>query len=159
LLRDFGQTGSVQIAAFLNFGVGLAAVGLSRSKAKQQCKKQEGADDSKPLMSLRFATFISGLIAFISLCLEIIWFRVFALASSDRAPAFALLLTTFLAGIAAGGFIAGRLSEKAKNPGVVLCLGGAFLLAGSVSPLLPPMVASLRWKGLNFLIAAPGFFL
>jgi len=159
LLRDFGQTGSVQIAALMNFGVGLAAMSLSRGKVKLQRTSLEATDDSKPLMSLRFATFISGLIAFISLGLEIIWFRVFALASSDRAPAFALLLTTFLAGIAAGGFVAGRLSEKTKNTRVVLGLGAALLLAGCVSPLLPPVVASLRWKGLNFLIAAPGFFL
>ena len=33
------------------------------------------------------------------------------------------------------------------------------VVAGGISPLLMPVVAFLKWKGLNYLLAASGFFL
>ena len=99
------------------------------------------------------------MIGFFSLGFEIVWFRVFVLASNDRAPAFAFLLSTFLAGIAAGAFIAGKLSEQ--RPAEISALGMSALLmaAGGLSPYLLPLVAFLRWKGFDYLFAAFGFFL
>jgi len=56
-------------------------------------------------LPLARAMLLAGLSGFIALGFEIIWFRVFSLASSDRAPAFALLLCTYLAGVAAGSML------------------------------------------------------
>ena len=53
-------------------------------------------------MILGTAALIAGASGFLALGFEIAWFRIFALATFDRAPAFALLLSTYLAGIAAG---------------------------------------------------------
>ena len=60
---------------------------------------------------------IAGISGFIALGFEIAWFRVFELASRDRAPAFALLLSTYLAGIAAGSYVAEN-RTKQKIPAI-----------------------------------------
>jgi len=157
LLRDLGQSGAVRIAAVMNLLVGITAVIIWRQKGASE--PTERGNELKPLLGLRGAAALSGVTAFVSLGLEIVWFRVFVLASEDRAPAFALLLATFLAGVAGGAFIGGRMTEKktAGEIGMGVCM--LLAVAGGISPLLIPAVAFLKWKGLNYLLAASGFFL
>jgi spermidine synthase len=162
LLRDFGQSGSVALAAGLNTGVGATALLFSRAK-----KSQPESANATPIktpsreraLALHTSILIAGLSGFIALGFEIAWFRVFSLASSDRAPSFALLLSTYLAGIAAGSYIAGKLTEQKRAEEVVRLVGILLVLAGAVSAYLPPLVAALKSKGITFLAAAPGFFL
>src|SRR6202021_206900 len=90
--------------------------------------------------------------------LEIAWFRVFALASQDRAPAFALLLSTYLAGIAAGSYISEKLTEQKQPNEILQVIGTLIIIAGAISVYLPPLVAFLQWKGIPFLLSAPLFF-
>ena len=58
---------------------------------------------------------IAGIAGFLALGFEIAWFRIFALATFDRAPAFALLLSTYLAGIAAGSFSSQMLCRRKRS--------------------------------------------
>jgi spermidine synthase len=112
VLREFGQSGSVSIAACLNTLVGATAFLYGRSQEKVQTASEAQpapAAVGKPALPLAAAMLISAISGFVALGFEISWFRVFSLASADRAPAFALLLSTFLAGIAAGAY----LTEKA----------------------------------------------
>jgi spermidine synthase len=97
-------------------------------------------------------------VGFLALGYEIAWFRIFALATFDRAPAFALLLSTYLAGIAAGSFLSEMLSERKQvNP---LALAGiAMLLAGAISVYLAPLMAYLSWRNIPVLWSAPAFFI
>ena len=102
---------------------------------------------------------IAGLAGFIALGFEIEWFRVLALGSADRAPAFALLLSTYLCGIAAGSYATEKLTEE-KRPDVVIHTIGLMLLgAGALSAYLPPLVAQLSWKNYALMASAPAFFL
>jgi len=158
LLRDFGQSGSVRIAAFTNLCVGLAALLVSRQNAMEFKPPAGGDAQDTPFFPLRTAIVLSALTAFVSLGFEIVWFRVFVLASVSRAPAFALLLATFLAGIAVGAFLAGKSTEKLPVPAASLWLGVALLTTGALSPFLLPLVAFLRWKALNYLLGCIGFF-
>jgi spermidine synthase len=104
------------------------------------------------------AALIAGLTGFLALGFEIAWFRIFALATFDRAPAFAFLLSTYLAGIAAGSFLSETLVRKRGiNP--VTLAGFAMLLAGAISIYLPPLLASLSWRNLPILASAPAFFI
>ena len=118
LLRDFGQSGSVTLAAGTNALVGLAAILLGRyqtmktAQAPAYTSPQPKRESKFPL---GLAMVMAGLSGFIALGFEIAWFRVFALASKDRAPTFALLLSIYLAGIAAGSYISEKLTEQ-KNP-------------------------------------------
>ena len=162
LLRLAGQSGSVLIAAILNLLVGVTAFFLARSEPEtsaQYCVgSQISSPSNSPTLPLAPAMLIVGISGFIALGYEMAWFRVFVLASSDRAPAFALLLSTYLAGIAAGSYIAGQLSEGRGAREVLRIIGLVMLIAGAASCYAPPLVAFLRWKNISFLIAATVFF-
>jgi len=108
---------------------------------------------------LGLAMLIAGVSGFIGLGFEIAWFRVFLIASSDRAPAFALLLSTFLAGIAAGSYIAEKLTEEKSSEAVVRVVGVLMLLAGLISVYLPPLVGFFRRIGVDYLMSVFGFFI
>jgi predicted membrane-bound spermidine synthase len=164
LLRDFGQTGSVSSAALLNTIVGATAYLLgSRQKSTIQ---QSAAPSSAPrpvseraVLPLGIAATIVGVSGFLALGFEMVWFRVFVLASSDRAPAFALLLSTYLAGVAAGAYVSERLTEGRGSDTVLPVVGLLMLIAGAFSLYLPPLVAALTSWNVPFLASAPAFFL
>jgi spermidine synthase len=162
LLREFGQAGSVAIAACLNTLVGAVAYLYGRrpattSGAPTVSSAQAVRGDSP--IKLPMAMLLAGLSGFIALGLEISWFRVFAVASADRAPAFALLLATFLAGVAAGSFLSEKLTHNSSAQTVVRVIGVLMLLAGGASAYLPSLVAAARVHNLPFLTPAPAFFL
>jgi spermidine synthase len=165
LLRVFGQSGSVRLAAAVNAVVGASAllIGLMQKSHDGKFAGVDPAVSSKDEpagteLSLRAAMWIAGLCGFIALGFEILWFRVFVLASTDRAPVFALLLSTCLAGIAGGSFIAGRLTEKKSSGEIARTVGVLMLTAGAASTYLAPAVAWLKAINIAFLLSAPLFF-
>jgi spermidine synthase len=89
---------------------------------------------------------------------EIAWFRVFSIASSDRAPAFALLLATYLGGIAAGSYLSETFTQRWKPEIVLQVAGSMLLLAGCISVYLPPIVAALASHKVDYLASTPFFF-
>jgi spermidine synthase len=162
LLRDYGQSGAVNFAAILNALVGGSAyLYARRPEQKGQQIPSEAARSAKSsshALPLALAMLLAGLSGLIALGFEILWFRVFALASSDRAPAFALLLSTYLSGIAAGSFVSEKWTEKRGAPTILQVIGVLLLLAGAVSVYLPPLVASLMARKIAFLFSVPAFF-
>ena len=161
LLRNFGQSGSVTLAACLNTAVGATAFLYGRSQRlvpEERAADDDAAVSSESAISLGTAAVIAGIAGFLALGLEIAWFRIFAVATFDRAPAFALLLSTYLAGIAAGSFLSETLCRR-KNFNPVTLAGGAMLVAGAISVYLPPLVANLSWHNVPVLMSAPAFFL
>lgn len=163
LLRDFGQTGSVTIAACLNTLVGACAFLYGRRAQHEREGPMYEARSEQPAseapISLNKSMALAALSGFLALGFEIVWFRVFALASGDRAPAFALLLATYLGGIAAGSYLTEMLTEGANSSSILRCMGVLLLLAGGLSPFLPPLVAELVHRNVNYLWSAPAFFL
>jgi spermidine synthase len=161
LLNDFGQSGSVAIAAGMNILVGSTAFLYGRSGravSKEIATPPQESRSAAGGLPLGLAMLVAGVSGFIGLGFEIAWFRVFLISSSDRAPAFALLLSTFLAGIAAGSYIAEKLTEKKSSATVVQVVGVVMLFAGVISVYLPPLVGFFRRTGVNFLMSASGFF-
>jgi spermidine synthase len=165
LLRDFGQSGSVTLAACMNAAVGASAYFYARRKKspadaieERALQPEGGTSYIETAMSLGTAMLLAALSGFIALGFEIAWFRVFALASSDRAPAFALLLSTYLAGIAAGSFLSEKLTLGKSQARIVYLIGGVLVLAGALSVYLPPLVATLMAHGKSFLLSTPAFF-
>jgi spermidine synthase len=161
LLRNFGESGSVTLAACLNTAVGATAFLYGRSQrlnpGSAEVDDTSGAGAEKSL-SLGTAAVIAGASGFLALGFEIAWFRIFAIATFDRAPAFALLLSTYLAGIAAGSFLSEMLCRRKQfNP--VTVAGSAMLIAAAISVYLPPLMANLSWHNIPVLMSAPAFFL
>jgi spermidine synthase len=162
LLREWGQAGSVAVAACLNTLVGGTAYLYGRREARTSdsaSAPQTLAARADSPIKLPMAMFLAGLSGFLALGFEIAWFRVFSTAAADRAPAFALLLSTFLAGIAAGSYLSEKLTERSNPNTVVQVIGVLLLLAGGISAYLPAMVAAARVHGWSFLAPAPAFFL
>jgi spermidine synthase/MFS family permease len=162
LLHQFGQAGSVSIAAVLNTVVGGTAYLYGRRPAKVaswQAPAPAAVSSGNPAIRLPVAMLLAGLSGFLALGFEIAWFRVFAIASADRAPAFALLLSTFLAGIAAGAYVSEKWTENKSAGSVTQLIGVLLVVAGGLSAYLPSFVAAARANGLPFLAPAPAFFL
>ncbi len=157
LLRDFGQSGSVGIAACLNALVGGTAYLYSR-REKENIQTTSPSAQNSAAVSITAAMLLAGLSGFIALGFEIAWFRVFALASSDRAPAFALLLSTYLAGIAAGSYLSEKATAQRSPETVLRVVGILLILAGAISAYLPPLVATVMFRKIPFLASAPAFF-
>jgi spermidine synthase len=162
LMREFGQSGSVAIAACLNTIVGGTAYLYGRNRTSTSdgvlAPQPTTASGASPI-KLPMAMLLAGISGFLALGFEIAWFRVFSVAAADRAPAFALLLSIFLAGIAAGSYLSEKLTESASPKAVVQVMGVLLLLAGGISAYLPAMVAAARVHGWPFLAPAPAFFL
>ena len=162
LMRTFGQSGSVTMAACLNTLVGGTAYLYGRRMQTSGAGNKESfsaAPGGEPAISLPKALLLAGLSGFLALGFEIVWFRVYSLASSDRAPAFALLLATYLGGIAAGAYLSEKFTQRASAEIVVRTMGFLLLAAGALSPLLAPLVAYLAHKEVSYLWSAPAFFL
>jgi spermidine synthase len=162
LMRDLGQAGSVAFAACLNTVVGGTAYLYGRRRtnvpAAVPAELSQAARGDSPI-KLPMAMFLAGVSGFLALGFEIAWFRVFSMAAADRAPAFALLLSTFLAGIAAGAYLSEKLTENASPNTVAQVIGVLLLLAGGISAYLPALVAAARVHRWSFLAPAPAFFL
>ena len=162
LLRDYGLSGSVRIAALLNVIVGLTAFVYGRSRRATMAQRPADAPavgQFTPAISLPMAMFLAALSGCISLGFEIAWFRVFSIASMDRAPAFSLLLATFLGGVAAGAYVAEHFTHNVSPRRVLHVIGIMMILAGIISAYLPPLVASLMGRKIPYLSSAPVFFI
>jgi predicted membrane-bound spermidine synthase len=160
LMRALGQSGSVFFAACLNTLVGTTAYlcfRRGRFGTKQEIAEPPPAANVG-IVPLPVAMLFAGLSGFIALGFEIAWFRVFSLASSDRAPAFALLLATYLAGIAAGSYVSEKLTQGMAPSATLRIIAVLMMVAGVISSYLPPLVASLMAGQGNYLSSAPAFF-
>jgi spermidine synthase len=174
LLRNYSQSGAVSLAAILNTVVGATAYLYARREgieSRLEVAREILTPVSTPVLSLGAAMLLAGFAGWISLGYEIAWFRVFAIASSDRAPAFALLLATYLAGIAAGSYVSEQITKNWPAHKTLWLIGALLCVSGAISVYLPPLVSSLLggnwpaffqpvWLGQNsYLASAPVFFL
>jgi spermidine synthase len=174
LLRALSQSGAVSLAAVLNTLVGATAYmyarGMNRESSSAPAPETPAASSS-PVLPLGAAMFVAGLAGWIALGYEIAWFRVFAVASADRAPAFALLLATYLAGIAAGAYLSEQVTKNWAAHKTLWLIGGLLLVSGAISTYLPPLIAAIlggnswpltqlsRLGQDSYLASAPAFFL
>jgi spermidine synthase len=127
LMRIFGQSGSVQIAAGLNACIGLSVLLLyvrSRRVSENLTEEAHHSTDAAvnaPLqdyLSLRSGILLAALSGFVALGYEILWYRVLSFTSGGVARALALLLGTYLAGIAFGSFFTERLCRLQRHPSI-----------------------------------------
>ncbi len=179
LLRMFSQSGAISFAAILNTLVGATAYLYARRERRnsdtetknEAVPAESGERVGRRVLSLGNAILLAGLAGWIALGYEVAWFRVFAMASSDRAPAFALLLATYLAGIAAGSYLSELETRDWAAERKLLLIGLMLVISGAISTFLPPLVATflggnfpsfLKFPSLGqdaYLVLTPAFFL
>src|SRR5438105_992659 len=87
---------------------GLISLKVFHARTKRQAMLPglpEAAESVRPTTSLfppRAGLLLSASIGFIALCYEIVWYRLYSLASGRSAACFAMMLGWYLAGVAYG---------------------------------------------------------
>jgi spermidine synthase len=148
LMRVAGMQGAVTTAASINFIVGILALGeawRTRDRLPETtgsvAAASLGVNDRtrRATRELVFAMVLAGLVGYVALSYEIVWFRAF-LVANDTSPAFALVLGVYLAGIANGSLRVRRLFGDGLTQGEASCaIAGALLLASILGFVLLPL--------------------
>jgi spermidine synthase len=174
LLRNYAQSGAVSLAALLNTIVGATAYLYARREGREALPRDVAPEPQtvgpSAALSLGVAVLLAGFAGWIALGYEVAWFRIFAMASADRAPAFALLLATYLSGIAAGSYLSEQVTDRWPVHRTLWLIGALLFLSGGISAYLAPLMSSLlggNWPSLlnpawlgdtTYLVLTPVFF-
>ena len=152
IMRVFGESGTVRLAAFMNAFVGASTLLLQwfapRNREPDLPLPGSDIDQSlpgSPAFPFAVGLLLSALVGFISLAYEIVWYRLYAFASGDRAASFALLLGFYLAGIAYGAFVVRDLCREKLRLDLSRALGALATLtlwAGIAGFLVGPALAN-----------------
>ena len=155
-----GQSGSVWLACALNAGVGAAVLVILYRQAKElpgSAQPAERRGDSAspatqqthsptPHIPFPLALVTAGLVGFIALAYEIVWYRLYSFTLAGRAQSFAMLLGAYLMGIAYGSLVAESLSrqqeESARRLDVSL-IGWLIVFFNLIGFLVAPLLAHL----------------
>jgi spermidine synthase len=120
IMRSLGESGSVRLAALLNFLVGASALLLQARfdlTPPPEIEAEESATSRRnDTIPFGLGMFLAAATGFIALAYEIIWYRLYSFTSGGAAPTFAKLLGYYLLGIAYGSFAIGDICrEKLKD--------------------------------------------
>src|SRR5690606_29860260 len=111
LLALCGLSGSTVVGAMLNVLVAVTAVRLGM---KVDGARVRPRDDASPprTMGLFAGLSLAGLVAFVSLSQEMVWFRVVDYATHGDPRGFGRVLAAFLTGLASAAALATRVTRK-----------------------------------------------
>ena len=116
IMRLFGESGSVRLAAVLNAAVGISAIALHFRTHKREDEipavPERPTRYGRKTIPLGVGMALAAAAGFIALAYEIIWYRLYAFTTGGAAPCFAQLLGFYLAGIAYGSFAIRDLCRK-----------------------------------------------
>ena len=117
LIPTLGVFESIFLAVALNILIGLTALGTFRfSKiAKITGIHEEHSATIIFPSNLRFILWIMALSGFAALSYEVLWSRILVFLMTNSVYAFAVMLTTFLFGIAIGSYFGGRVADRSKD--------------------------------------------
>jgi spermidine synthase len=156
LIPGFGIQRTFAIAAALNLIVGLSAILVARRlqpgdvarrlhpstgpRWPELVELQPGVERSPKGFALRIVVLgVFTLSGFVSLALEVVWFRVLTLFLRPTVYGFAIMLATILAGIAIGSYLVAPWLDRRFRWIAVLAtleLALAFAVVFSLGPLL-----------------------
>lgn len=149
VMRAFGESGSVRLAAGFNLFAGIMALLLqarSAPAAPRRTPEISANLASDALLPFPAAIFLAGATGFIALAWEIVWYRFYSFATATSASAFPILLGMYLLGIAYGALRVrdGCTGSLKHATGRLMGFCAEVVLAGSiVAFLLGPSLAAL----------------
>lgn len=149
LLPQLGVTASTYLCAVGNALIGLVAIAIGRNTPRASVN---GGIGRRPAVTPTALAFASGAGTF---ALQVLWNRAFALLHENSIFSFALIVSVFIAAVAAGA----ELARAALARGVQPTRGiGRFWIAGGLLTLASPFIFLKFSNGLEYLpIAAHGF--
>lgn len=160
LIRFLGVTGAILTGAAGSALAGIGALILARrleaAPANDAAGAREGAEPATPLpgdeeaQPFRRWVALYALSGFVSLSLEVVWFRVLDVTAKGGAFAFGTLLAVYLLGLSTGTFVAARRAASIRRPLEVFltCQIGVVLvtvLAHSLLVWLPASFPGISW--------------
>ena len=123
MIRAFGLHTTLYMAVALNLAAGAAAILLARGLGESRTLDQEPEPvaptpqvaevDPVPGNGILVVMVLSG---FASLGLEVLWTRLLVLIVGTSAYAFVTMLSSFMIGIALGGFVARAVIDRVQRP-------------------------------------------
>lgn len=131
LVRDWGMTSSLQLAALANLLIAVAAILISRNAGDLKARAATEAAKSDAPFSAKAAVAMVAITGGVSMGLEVLASRAVALIVGGSLQAFALVLMAFILGIGIGaGVVASKQFERWQNERTVfwLLLGASALI-------------------------------
>jgi predicted membrane-bound spermidine synthase len=161
LMKALGMQGAVNVAAAINIVVATGALHQAwmRRADDESAPTHEGRGrDERAARSetahtrLALVLILAALTGYISLSYEIVWFRAFMIIT-NIAPAFAIMLGAFLAGIALGSSEARRVCDAAgPGPRLLFILGLCILGSSVLGFLVLPAAAAAALTGVELAV-------
>jgi len=161
LFGMLGKSGTVLIAAVMNFIVGAVALAMffgSRagastgvaSGAPMNTTDSSAAPNGQNGIRFPLALCLVAVIGYISLSYEILWAKIYSFLTGGHPSAFPLMLGAFLAGIAIGSWASRFFCKDPGNPVHLRSLGYFVLLANAIGFFVIPvlsyiMLYTFRW--------------
>jgi spermidine synthase len=147
LVAALGHLGSVALAVAINALVGALVWAIDRGVEPTQRRTSDAtgrAETSGAAPEMQYAVLatIFALSGFASLGYELYWTRALQHFLGNSTYAFSAMLTTFLLGLAAGGWAGGRLADSVRSP--ARALGWAQVVVG----VLAVASVALIWEWL-----------
>lgn len=128
LIPRFGVQGAALAAAALNLLAAAGAWLLDRSTGSGTTPAQDAQLAAAPLPAqARLAVALYAVAGAVALGYEVLWSQMIVPFMSTRAFAFAIVLATYLAGLAIGAALYARWAHRVRNPWPVF----GFLIAGA----------------------------
>jgi spermidine synthase len=155
LLPWLGVRGSLAAAVGGSVLVGLSACLLGRNapEAAPDAVAAAGPGPTSRAASLPAPLLLAALSGAATLALQVLWARAFALVHANSVQAFAVVLATFLSGLAGGAGLARHWLRRGRPPAPLL--GAAWVGAGLLAAIGPALFHRLT-GGLAFLGDGPG---
>ncbi len=152
LIGSVGLDQTVSLGAALNLAIGLAVWGLRHRAgeglpvAAEQATSTHGLTEDPVYHTsvVRLVLWSFACSGFAALSYEVIWTRALVFFIGNSTYAFSAMLTTFLCGLALGSLALARLSDRTRNP--VLMLGVLQLSIGIYGVLTIPILGRLFYS-------------
>lgn len=163
LMRLLGESGSVRLAATLNFLVGGAAVLLASQAASTTPRPTRSSafeeDQSHRTIGIGTGMVLSAATGFIALAYEILWYHIYSFTSGGIASCFAYLLAFYLFGIAYGSFAVKDACRQKLKKDLPRTLRAASLIVvlGTIAAFLvgPALAFSVSSGNIPYIVTFP----
>jgi MFS family permease len=135
LMRLLGETGSVRLACCFNLAVGAIALATVTPSNRQKSLRDREASQTIPLW---ISVLLAGIIGFVALAYEIIWYRLYSFTTAGTAQCFAQLLGFYLIGIAYGSLAVRDVCRQklSNNVHATLWAAATVVLSGTITAFL-----------------------
>jgi spermidine synthase len=144
VMRHFGESGSVQLAAGMNICVACAAFLAHFKRRAPDASNPERSEHRPAALKFGIALVISAVAGFIALGYEILWYRLYSFVTGGPSSCFAMMLGWYLAGVAYGSLaVRDMCSNRLQHGGAetVSKLYKVLLWGSTAAFLIGPVVA------------------